>query len=513
MNRSRINLILGVLLFPITNPTLQKRDYLYERFRAYKELISIQGISAERIVEKSEKNKKYRKTADALIQFLSDSCRSTIRSYDDLHMLCELYYPLLEMERYIEQIQQRVKKPKEIYSDEKENIASYYVEKMRKIALSLLTYRDGIMAIRTWNNRDINGEKDIFYSNHVFDKVEIWNILNSYVSPDLFMALFIVESGLGEEALFGQKPYISLPDKLLVKVLREGMAENHLHFNAGFDYEAVWLNKMNLWNCLQLDGKTAKLCDIQDVEAALFRLLCAIFFRTREIIPFIQWAGMFCKGVFMPVILALYTGIIESHNFEELKQYVWSMLDEERVRSSADYLLETIMFSKVELKTSSEFIFLYESCCYLKECPWDTGFTRIFLQYIRIKNSFIQKAQQSNMIPGLKHFQKFFNYMKYEELRIAGRQTMILDAFRAQSKIIGLKKLEIRIAPDVRLEQLSDLDDHTLVDEIQYALCKQLFDIFSLYRKYILEEVMGVQKTEYYLKYEKEQIQMGGSLH
>src|SRR5699024_4834940 len=123
------------------------------------------------------------------------------------------------------------------------------------------------------------------------------------------------------------------------------------------------------------------------------------------------------------------------------------------------------MFSKVELKTSSEFIFLYESCCYLKECPWDTGFTRIFLQYIRIKNSFIQKAQQSNMIPGLKHFQKFFNYMKYEELRIAGRQTMILDAFRAQSKIIGLKKLEIRIAPDVRLEQLSDLDDHTLVDE------------------------------------------------
>lgn len=500
MNRMRINLILGVLLFPITNPKLQSKDYLYERCRAYKELVAIKGTSIGTLAEKSEKNRKYRDAVDELIQFLSYSCRSKIQSYDDLQMLCELYYPLLGMQRYIEQIQKKVKIPKGIKSDEKENTAPYYIEQMRRIALSLLTYRDGIMAIRTWNNREIEGQRDIFYSHHVFDKVEIWNVLNSYVSIDLFIALFIVESGLGEDALYGQKPYISLPDKLLVKVLRKGIAENHLHFNAGFDCEAVWLNKMNLWNCLQLREKLSPLQENQDIEAALFRLLCAIFFMESEMSPFIIWISKFRNGIFMPVIHVLYTGEKISFYDEELFKNIWDMLSEDVVRRRADYLLETFLSSKIELKTSSEFILLYYSCRYMKEYPWDTGFTRIFLQYIRIKNSFIQRTQQSNLIPGLRHFQKFFNQMNHEAIQAAGRERMMLDVFRAQSKIIGLKKLEIRITPDVKLEQLYNLDGQKLIDEIKTKLFKQLFDIFSLYQRYILEDIMGVQETEYLLK-------------
>lgn len=504
MNRNRINLILGVLLFPVTDPKLQVKDYLYDYCCAYRELIELKGTSAVMLAKKAQKNKKYREAGEKLIQYLADSCRSHICSLDDLYMLCELYYPLLGMERDIRKIQEKIKQPNGVYSDEKENTALFYMERMRRIALSLLTYRDGIMAIRTWNNRETAGEKDIFYSNHVFDKVEIWNMLNSYVSPDLFMALFIVESELSEEALFGQKPYISLPDKLLDKILRKGMAENHLHFNAGFDYEAVWLNKMNLWNCLFMSEEKADLDTLQDIAASVFRLLVAIYFITEEKNLFIPWAETFYDAKFFPLVEVLYTGEKREINIPSLQEYVWRVLDEEIVRSRADYLMETVLIPKIELKTSSEFILLYYSCRYIKEKPWDTGFAIIFLQYIRIKNAFIQKVQQSNLIPGLKHFQKFFNQMKQEEMRAAGREIMMLDAFRAQSKIVGLKKLEIRIAPDVKLERLDRLNDEKSIEEIKRNLCRQLFEIFRLYLKYILENIVGVQKAESYLNYRGE---------
>ena len=149
MNRARINLILGVLFYPITDPGIQGMDYLYERYLAYKELISIKGTSADILEEKGTKTGEYRKAGEALIQYLADSCRSKIRSYDDLLMLCEFYYPLLDMERFIEEIQREIKEPQGNYSASMENTALFYLERMRRTAMSLLTYRDGILAIRT----------------------------------------------------------------------------------------------------------------------------------------------------------------------------------------------------------------------------------------------------------------------------------------------------------------------------------------------------------------------------
>ena len=60
MDRARINLILGVLFYPITDPEIQSRDYLYERYLAYKELISVKGTNTDILEEKGTKNAKYR---------------------------------------------------------------------------------------------------------------------------------------------------------------------------------------------------------------------------------------------------------------------------------------------------------------------------------------------------------------------------------------------------------------------------------------------------------------------
>lgn len=506
MNRSQINLILGVLLFPITDPGLQANDYFFDYYHAYKELISIKGISAKALSDKEDKIEKYRKAEKGLIRYLANACRSRIQSYDDLQLLCEMYYPLHAIDREFQAIQLS---PEQNQKKQKEHMALFYMERMQKIAKSLLTYRDGILAIRTWNNRKENGETDIFYSNHVFDKVEIWNMLCSFVSPDFFMTLFIVESGAGKEALYGQKVYISLPDKLLVKVLRKGMAENHLHFNAGFDYETVWLNKMNLCNQLYTSRSISDPESIQNVEAAVFRLLSAIYFSGNKSGDFISWIKEYKESAFISVMGMLYKGEENKLNMEQLSQTVWKILNEETVRNHVDYLIETIFHPEVDLKTSSEFILLYECFQYMRKYPEDTGFANIFLQYVRIKNNFIKMTQQSNLIPGLRNFQKYFNQMKQEERCAAGKDTMILDVFHAQSKITGLKKLEIRITPDVEMKKLYNLDENRSLKEIREALCKQLFQLFRFYRQYILEDVVGVQNTKKYLRKEQELIQKG----
>ena len=124
MNRSRINQILGVLLFPITDPDLQKNDYLYERCMAYEALIAVKGNGARVLGEKMQKSERYREAEKELLQYLADSCRSRIPSYDSLQMLCELYYPLLDMERSIEERQQ-LKQQMGNGSDRKENAAVF----------------------------------------------------------------------------------------------------------------------------------------------------------------------------------------------------------------------------------------------------------------------------------------------------------------------------------------------------------------------------------------------------
>ena len=145
------------------------------------------------------------------------------------------------------------------------------------IAASLLTYRDGIIAIRLWNT----DEQDIFNFPDVFDKVQIWNMLCCYMVPDILIAAFAVQCNFSKKILYEQKPYISLADKLLVKILQKGMAENHLHFKAGFDYEAIWLNYMNLEK-LSRNYSFEKEKRENIWAASVFRILAARFFRDKE---------------------------------------------------------------------------------------------------------------------------------------------------------------------------------------------------------------------------------------
>lgn len=493
MNKYRLSALLSVLLLPVVDPSLQKKDVIYEYSKAYRELSEVRGDPREKV----KNTREFLSKKQNLLRKLENTCKGTPESYDELFLIFEHYYPLTEVDREIRRIQKDVKIPANINTNEYENMALIYLDKMSQVAQSLLTYRDGIVAIRTWNNQGVDPEHDIFYTDYVFDKTEIWNLLSRSISIDLMIVLFVLDSGMEEEAFYAQKPYVSLPDKLLDKVLRKGMAENHMHFHAGFDYEAHWLNKMNLWNCLEKAKHTP---DDQNVSVAFFRFLATLFLQECPNTGFVNWCTGFQNGVFVPVIKTLYTGINEPVDVILFSDALCEVLNLEIIRDRTDYLIETLLESKKELRTSSEFLFLYYSMRYIQTFPHDTEFSRIFLQYIRIKNSYIRVMQQSDLMMGLKHFQKFYRSARKEGHIWAGNNGLVLDVFRSQAKINGLKKLEIRIAPDIDLKSLINLDRDMSIREIKRKLIQQLYQLFLLYRQFIFENIMGVSRTEDFLK-------------
>lgn len=501
MKQTRISQILHVLLFPYGDPKFQQNDRILERYMAYKDFISMDMNDIAMIAEREERDVRYQCRNQELIQYLAEKSEGNIKSYDDIFMLCELYFPIVELERRIRQIQEQ-KKQRGNFSDESENISLFYLNNLVQISLSLLTYRDGIAAIRTWNNYGEGIEKDIFNVKHVFDKVEIWNMIVRFMAPDILIAIFAVESGLDESALYEQKPHISLADKLLVKCLRRGLAENHLHFSAGFDYETLWLDYVNIFGCLDEEKER--------LSVIIFRYLAAVYFQSAawKSTLFFTWVSGWKEGIFAPFVSNLYYGTKIPENTDDIKEVqeeFEGIFNEKILWNRTDYLLETVYSSFLELKTSSEFILLFQSYRYIKEHYWDTGFSTIFLQYLRLKNAFFQEKQQYRLTPGLRHFQIFFRNATMEKKRLVGRKGLQLDVFRGQAQITCLKKLEIRIAPNVEKSMLDCFDYEKCKEFIYRQLKDQLRDVFYAYRHYILESVLGVQKASEYLEREHEQ--------
>lgn len=502
MDQKRISQMLDVLLFPYLDPGLAKMDCFRKRYKAYQAYMEISGNRPADLQRKRDGNKEYQKATSELLKYLEARSRSGIQSYDDILMLCEFYYPFMEVE-----------KNEGIAED---GISECYFNNLSRIASSLLTYRDGIVAIRFWNT----DEGDMFHSLDVFDKVQIWNVLCRVMVPDVLIAAFAVECGLSMDALHGQKPYISLADKLLVKTLQKGMAENHLHFNAGFDYEAIWLKAMNVGRLYRQDkeaGDAGKENGGRIWAAAIFRMLSAEFFMdgtgrdNAERSNFVSWIKKNEDAEALAILRALLTGEARGGMSKRADQCEWlyALATSSERNGGRDCLLEGVYQECQEFKVSSEFLLLFHAFEHCKKHPEDGCFKKIFLQYLRIKNEWFQNKQQSGMVPGLRHFQQYFAEAKQAEVSMGGNGELAMDVFRAQARQTYLKKLEIRIAPQIDFHMLSGANGRGDKGYIKEKLCKQLSGVFSLYRRYLLESVMGLKKANEQLDLERQKMQRG----
>lgn len=509
MNRFRLNQILEVLLFPVSDPALASKDYLFEEFNTYQKFLGIQGYGLAETEKRSKLNKEFRDAEKNLLDYLIKRSYGNTKSYDDLRMLCHLYYPFKKNGKDSAPLTE---------INRKEAMSLYYIQNLALIATSLLTFRDGITAIKTWKEND-NKKKDIFEFSTIFNKVEIWNLLGRMTVPDIYIAIHAVESGNEIQVLHGQQGSISLADKLLYQRLEKGLAENHIHANAGYSYEVLWLYEMNLirWQSSpghkaiknDSDGETMNENESRLLQAGLFRCVAALYLEsnTEATAGFDMWLkdNFFNKEVKKFLIKMESDESVETLTVNDrhaIIEFYRSVVDGKCI-VEYDFLLESIYANDLKLRTSSEIIFLYKAYQHIKHSCSDITFAHYFVQYLRIKNHYFQKIQEKHEIKGLLHFQKRYHNARNLIYTHAQSEKAMVEVFRAQNNMCSLKKLEIRIAPPAIPKEFVGGTYENIRAIILERLCNQLFHVFFAYRQYILENLIGIREARAFLMKEK----------
>lgn len=508
MNRYRLNQILEVLLFPMTDPDFGTKDVLLSYYQAYRSFENSDGTREAGAGAKDRAVSKLRHCQRELIAYLASKCHGRLKSEDDILMICKLYYPMEEIHREMETVR-KARMARGYAVIESESISRFYLKKMSDIAASLITYRDGVAAIRQWIDNENTVKNDIFRSGSVYNKIEIWNLLCRITVPDLYIVMAAVDNQLGMEALYEQKSYIALADKLLSKILQKGLAENHMHFHAGMDYEAIWLRYMDFGFLEEYGCETEKRKTYKRLETALFRALAACYVEEGgHPEGFDEWLNHPDRPEYMrEFVYAMAEGsIVQEVTSEDVRDIVFfyqELTSGEAIRSE-DYLLVKVYDKYLEYKVSSEFVLLYQCYQYIMQNVEDSFFAYAFVQYIRLKNAYFGEQQESNVIQGLGYFRGKYRKMRTSEMTVMQESDAMLESFRFQAKIGYLKKLEIRVAPKVKESDVRGLNAGQTQKILLSKLNNQIYGILYAYRRYLLECLIGVRATWALMRKEEE---------
>ncbi len=447
MTKNRLQQVLGILLLPYTKQEFNKSggDPIEESRYCFSELLGRDANSYQDLC------KKYYNSEKKLRRFLQGCNEWMPDTLDDFEMILSLYFPEKE-------ISQMYIYHKEKYGRcDKHLIERYYLSNIYKIAESLLTFRDGKIAIRTWVNPKKNEKRDIFDYPNVFDKVELWNQLGRMIVPDIIIAAFFDLTNMNQpEHLHGQNGDIWLSDKVLEKVLRNGIAETHLHMNAGIEYEAYWSELMDLTRWADACYDEKKYQDIVKIDRreyfslAVFRLAAAEFLES----------GMGSRHDFSKycydweyneIIKCLYDGKEMSYNYSLRNIYKMHLIRgyglNELEQKNLDFLFRTVYKNKRKINTYPEMLFLQQCLNYLNADGVNDGcFLHLFFQYIRLKNYFFQSIIQGDRIQGLANFRQYYGEMSRKGSIYMGEKKLSA-LFKSVSNSQYLQKLELRIAP------------------------------------------------------------------
>lgn len=452
MNTDRLNQIITVLLLPYCGNGFEKiDDDLLKNVRSaiynFRQALS-EGKNAR---DRAEKN--YVANLKRMEEYIGKDSELRTKTIDDIKLLLELFYPEEEILTLMDN-----------YRNSNIGIEKFYIKNLFRIAESLLTFRDGRIAIRTWMN---SKSTEIFQGQNIFDKVEIWNILCRGMVPDVLIAAFFILSDMNEPRfLYNQNGGITLADKVLDKVLIKGFAETHMHMNAGIEYSVLWEGAMtyHYWLYILNDEKNYDKKNIQ-LYLFIYRILYAAYLRERNRNDnFLKYLKLkFPIEYYINIVKILddmYTGreSLYDSSYEEIltkicTQYINNLIyfDEKK-----EFLIQTVYCKERWYKTSAEIIFLMESLDYVSNECKDEFEIHLFLQYLRFKNKYFKKIIQKDNVLGLSNFQQYFQNSKKVSTTLSriNEENIWKQVFKSQSHNISLKKMEVRISPNIFFDSI-----------------------------------------------------------
>ena len=396
-------------------------------------------------MQRKKQEKAYYESEKKLRDFLVKRMGEYTYTLDDFKMLLDLFFP--ESECY--ELYRKNYGKNEAYQKDN-SLDRVYLHNLYKIAESLLTFRDGDIAVRMWNNE--GEQQDIFCYSDVFDKVEIWNLLGRMISTDVIVVAFFVLVGL-EEVFYLDKQTggILLADKVLNKILQKGLAETHMHFNAGVEFSYLWQRKTDF----RIWGKE------KDLEGffpyILYRMLWAEYLETSMEVKFEvflrrEYEAEFCDLNNMLNLLC------DKEKYFSISDKVGEKLYMDLSRKwhnkypnfddqSEEFLFSTVYKKYKVYRTYSEIILLFRTLWYFKKYDGanETEELHLFLQYLRMKNQYFSQVVQANQIQGLSNFSKFYGKMSKElwlQYDSENRSRIVFKSIANNSNLVSAEQTE-----------------------------------------------------------------------
>lgn len=419
-----------------------------------------------------------------------------------------------------------------------------YLNYMFRVAQSFLTFRDGRPSIKWW----ISSEDDIFSNNSrlsekTLDKIELWNTLMRVFTPDvLIAALYASSANVSVFNLLDVREYVSLPDKPLAKILEKGIAETHLHMNAGLGYLNVWeascdiiafdnpdepellvAGILRLYFAFVIGSNSKSLSNKKDSEEnyeakndedemkaknnSLLKNFCNIlhlpdcFLYTRL---GTQCSEIGSKAVFKKlyeefkesknkIIDAIEKFINTQKNYRDILQCFMPNSYKD-LHTPYEIIMEFLLFRKLrDLKNSDS-----------KENEVVVDLLHMVVQYLRIKNKYFEDKVLNNLYRGLSNFVQFFDRATDARYKLSSsaiyqaqtRKDSMLCVFENMCSQTSLRKLEIRISPNIKnIYNVKNTSDKDLAQRIGGEVRKQLITIFEAYIDYYNQEIDQYLRT------------------
>lgn len=365
----------------------------------------------------------------------------------------------------------------------------YYIDRISELSNEFISTRDDRFILKYWTCEDskLLGE----YNN--INRIAMWNTLSREIIVDNIVFQYLLNKGMKENIYLSKyHSLVHIEDLQLQQVLSKGVAETHLHVNAGINFEIKWMELMSSdFGKLGLKNiNMASYGEISDEEAiymikqaSIIRILLANFiFNRRYNTNFNsfyienEFDTCNCKDNYceynkflknIDKILRFNLNLELDEWFNTLKQnYIdvsYYKYENDPLKSSISWeekLINKDWINKIARRkvrgTSIENIFLFECfkgvneqrdennlCGDLRE---DKIFIKLFYKYLLIKNIIYNLANEDNKIKGLDKFTDNFRVStKLSSLNDIRDMKMMLG-LHCQLENKNLSKLEFRIS-------------------------------------------------------------------
>lgn len=307
----------------------------------YSEIKNILNLDKDTDVNKKEQD--YQRYFREILNLLNE--KQTIYSFDEVKLMIEKFYKskCSEIETYGAEL--------------------YLIRHIRKLADTLLTYRDGDICIKYWKSESTS-ENDFFGPYEGINKIMMWNSLNRIMTTDTLVCAYLadkykleyrndslVESvwenevfrnehslhnyGKGLEILNGFYNQVKLEDIQLSEVLKKGLSETHIHMSAGGNVYIQWGNLMNAKNFYKNSRKNL-FSEIEKFE----KNNIVKFHSIRNLKKYRNsWNFLILEAAILRLILVLWFKYKNKFNFE--MDNIITYLDQKLSFSQENLVLET----------------------------------------------------------------------------------------------------------------------------------------------------------------------------